>query len=192
MATPISAAFSEGASFTPSPVMATKCRWRCSALTIRSFCSGDTRAYTRTFSTTSSKASEDIASNSRPLTTRSPGLSSPISLATAAAVAGWSPVIITVCMPAAWHSAMASLTSGLAGSFSPTRPANTSSRSSSSAVNRSGSVERMRYPKAMTRMPSAAMACASRWTASTEFAVARDSSRDSVAPFVTARYPPDT
>jgi len=49
MATPMSACFSAGASLTPSPVMATNSlrSWR--AMTILSFCSGDTRAYTRIY-----------------------------------------------------------------------------------------------------------------------------------------------
>ena len=46
MAMPISAALIAGASFTPSPVIATTWPRRCSALTMRSLCSGETRAYT--------------------------------------------------------------------------------------------------------------------------------------------------
>ena len=41
---PISAVLSEGASLTPSPVMATTLPSFCHALTIRTLCSGDTRA----------------------------------------------------------------------------------------------------------------------------------------------------
>ena len=44
IATPMSAVFSAGASFTPSPVMATMAPPACSALTMRSLCSGLTRA----------------------------------------------------------------------------------------------------------------------------------------------------
>ena len=44
MATPISARLNAGASFTPSPVMATYCPLSWSAFTIFSFCSGATRA----------------------------------------------------------------------------------------------------------------------------------------------------
>ena len=44
MATPMSAVFSAGASFTPSPVIATVMPSRCRASTIRSLCSGLTRA----------------------------------------------------------------------------------------------------------------------------------------------------
>ena len=44
MATPMSARLSAGASFTPSPVMATTSPQLCHALTMRTLCSGDTRA----------------------------------------------------------------------------------------------------------------------------------------------------
>ena len=44
IATPMSAVFSAGASLTPSPVIATIAPPRCSAFTIRSLCSGLTRA----------------------------------------------------------------------------------------------------------------------------------------------------
>ena len=44
IATPMSAAFSAGASFTPSPVIATISPLALSARTIRSLCSGATRA----------------------------------------------------------------------------------------------------------------------------------------------------
>ena len=44
MATPMSAAFNAGASFTPSPVIATTAPVRFSARTICSLCSGLTRA----------------------------------------------------------------------------------------------------------------------------------------------------
>ena len=44
MAQPMSAAFRAGASFTPSPVMATTIPFFCHALTMRILCSGDTRA----------------------------------------------------------------------------------------------------------------------------------------------------
>ncbi len=44
IATPISAAFSAGASLTPSPVIATISPSACNASTMRSLCAGDTRA----------------------------------------------------------------------------------------------------------------------------------------------------
>ncbi|PPA80129.1 MAG: hypothetical protein C00003105_00234 [ANME-2 cluster archaeon HR1] len=52
IAIPISAAFNAGASLTPSPVTATTCPCFCSALVILNLCSGETRAYTDTSSTT--------------------------------------------------------------------------------------------------------------------------------------------
>ena len=53
MAMPMSAFLRAGASFTPSPVMATNWWRACKALTMRSFWAGSTRAYTRTRSTSS-------------------------------------------------------------------------------------------------------------------------------------------
>ena len=44
--TPMSACFSAGASFTPSPVIATIWPCDCQACTMRTLCSGATRAYT--------------------------------------------------------------------------------------------------------------------------------------------------
>ncbi len=44
MATPMSATLSAGASFTPSPVMATMCPMLLSTTAMRILCSGDTRA----------------------------------------------------------------------------------------------------------------------------------------------------
>ena len=43
-AVPQSACFSAGASFTPSPVIATRCPRLCSAFTMAYLCSGNTRA----------------------------------------------------------------------------------------------------------------------------------------------------
>ena len=48
IAIPMSADFKAGASLTPSPVIATTEPWLCSAFTIRSLCSGFTRANTDT------------------------------------------------------------------------------------------------------------------------------------------------
>ncbi len=69
MAMPISARFSAGASFTPSPVMATYCPAACSALTIRSFCSGATRAYTLISGTLLLKTRSGISARSAPVST---------------------------------------------------------------------------------------------------------------------------
>ncbi len=58
-------------------------------------------------STSRSSCSSLISSSSAPVTTRPPLLSKPSSRATAWAVSGWSPVIITGRMPASAHTAMA-------------------------------------------------------------------------------------
>ena len=87
MATPISANLSAGASFTPSPVIATiapSCR---RAFTTRSLCSGLTRAYTDTSRTVRRNASSDIFSISLPATTRL-SVEIPSSVAMTAAVIG--------------------------------------------------------------------------------------------------------
>ena len=95
MATPILAVFSAGASLMPSPVMATIWPLRCSAPTMRSLCSGSTRANTRTSSTMASSCSSLMLRSSAPVTSREPGSKISSSRAIASAVAGWSPVIMT-------------------------------------------------------------------------------------------------
>ena len=61
MAMPMWAALRAGASLTPSPVMATTSRLALSAFTIRSFCSGTTRAKTSTPPMRAARSSSDIA-----------------------------------------------------------------------------------------------------------------------------------
>ena len=73
MATPMSAALRAGASFTPSPVMATICPSCLRARTMRSLWKGDTRANTLARPMASSRAASSIPSSSEPVTTRSPG-----------------------------------------------------------------------------------------------------------------------
>jgi len=87
MAMPMSALRSDGASFTPSPVIATVCPPACSAVTMRSLCAGDTRANTSTPSICPASAASSIASSSRPLSTF-PFFKMPSSRATASAVSG--------------------------------------------------------------------------------------------------------
>ena len=86
IATPICAAFSEGASFTPSPVIATTASPALNAVTMRSFCSGWMRAKIVVVLTASAKAASVMVARSGPVITRSP--SSPASAAMARAVAG--------------------------------------------------------------------------------------------------------
>ena len=100
MAQPMSAAFRAGASFTPSPVMATTWPRFCKALTMRVLCSGATRAKTDVRSAARSSSSWLIRSSSAPVRILSPGRLRSRARATAAAVALWSPVIITGRTPA--------------------------------------------------------------------------------------------
>ena len=86
MAQPISAALRAGASFTPSPVMATTapCRWK--ALTIRTLCSGETRANTAYSQICRSSSSWSIPSSCVPVMALSCSPNIPKSLAMAFAV----------------------------------------------------------------------------------------------------------
>ena len=129
MAMPILAVLSAGASLMPSPVMATMWPLRCSALTMLSLCSGSTRANTRTCSTMASSPASPIVRRSMPVTVRMPGSKISSSRAIASAVAGWSPVIITVRMCARLATATATLASARGGSIMPTRPSSTRSSS---------------------------------------------------------------
>ena len=127
MAQPMSAAFRAGASLTPSPVMAATMPRLCQARTMRSLCSGDTRAYTENRSTSCSSSSWGMKSKSSPVRAVSPGRNMSSSRAMATAVILWSPVIITGRMPARWHRCTASRTSSRGGSIIPTRPEKVSS-----------------------------------------------------------------
>ena len=129
MATPTSACLSDGASLTPSPVIAVTCPRPCSDFTMRSLCSGDTRANTPMPSTRSVSWSSLHSSSVAPVTV-SPRM--PSSPAIAVAVVGWSPVIIFTAMPAPWARAMASPASARGGSARPMSP--TSSRSLTSST----------------------------------------------------------
>ena len=116
MATPMSAFLRAGASFTPSPVMATMllCCWR--EWTRRILSSGATRATTPISGSCSASSSSVRAANSAPVRARPP---MPSSVPIAAAVTAWSPVIIRTSMPALWHLAMAALASARGGSTMP-------------------------------------------------------------------------
>ena len=117
IATPISACFSDAASLTPSPVIATTSPEDCRALTTLTLCSGETRAHTPISRICTARSSSSIASSSAPVTTR-PVM--PSSSAIAPAVDAWSPVIILTPMPATPHCAIAAIASGRAGSRMPT------------------------------------------------------------------------
>ena len=123
MAMPMSADLRAGASLTPSPVMATTAPPACRASTMRSLCTGATRANTAVVRTATARAGSSIASSAWPVSTGAPAAWMPRSTAMRAAVRGWSPVIITMRMPARWASAIAGRTSVRGGSMMPTEPA---------------------------------------------------------------------
>jgi len=133
IAIPMSADFSAGASLTPSPVIATTWRSAWRASTIRSLCAGATRANTEVSRTAAANSSSVSPSNSVPVRAVAPVPTIPRSVAMRSAVAGWSPVIITVRIPARWASAIASATSSRGGSMIPTTPRCTRSRSALSS-----------------------------------------------------------
>jgi hypothetical protein len=118
IAIPMSALFSAGASFTPSPVMATI--WpRCLSMsTKRTLSSGVTRAITPIPSIAFSASSSLMDPNSAPVITLP---SMPSWRAIADAVTAWSPVIIRTLIPAALAVAMDALAVGRGGSTIPTR-----------------------------------------------------------------------
>jgi len=122
MAIPMSAFLRAGASFTPSPVMATMWPLVLRALRILTLWRGLTRAKIRTFSTRRRSSSSVMCSSSWPVSTSSPRRKSPICFPMALAVRAWSPVIIITSMWAEWQRLMASLTSGRAGSIMAARP----------------------------------------------------------------------
>ncbi len=134
IATPMSAAFSAGASLTPSPVIATIRPSCCRASTMRSLCSGATRANTETSATATRSATSSSRSSSAPLNARAPSpmmprsaaiplsLMMPRSAAMRDAVKGWSPVIMITRTPARRASAIAVRASSRGGSMIPTMP----------------------------------------------------------------------
>ena len=128
IATPMSARFRAGASLTPSPVMATTSPCSCSASTIRSLCSGLTRGRTRRPPARRAPGRPRPSPRApAPATARAPPATMPSSTAIAAAVAGWSPVIMIVRIPASRASRTARCASGRGGSIIPTTPSQTSS-----------------------------------------------------------------
>ena len=124
MAQPMSALLSAGASLTPSPVMATISPCDCSARTMRTLCSGVTRANTRQRFTCRASSASSARSSCGPDSTGSSSRQIPTRTATDFAVTAWSPVIMTGVMPACRHCATASADSGRGGSERPTKPRN--------------------------------------------------------------------
>ncbi len=115
-ATPIFACFKAGASFIPSPVMATISPFLCQAKTILDLCFGSTLAYIFIFSKIWSNSSSDSLSNSLPSKIFSSSAFRPNLFATALAVNLLSPVIIIGFIPASKQIRKASLALSLTGS----------------------------------------------------------------------------
>ncbi len=156
-ATPMLAARSAGASFTPSPVIATisPCAW--SMRTIRSLCSGSMRAKTVVWWSVFPISSSVAFSMSEPCITISPSFQIPDSSAIVRAVSGLSPVIMITRAPAFCAIDIDSFTSSRNGSCRIMKPQKISpsvnfiryaSLSFSNVV-----IATSRYPTAMTRYP---------------------------------------
>ena len=156
MAMPTSACLSDGASLTPSPVIATTAPPDCNARTTRSLCSGLARANTSAWAASTGKSASSTASRSRPSTTTGSS-ARPSCRAMAAAVAAWSPVIIFTATPALRQSATAAIASARGGSMKPTRPRN-SSPAMSSCCRRPPARSTRRMAKPSTRSPREAAA----------------------------------
>ena len=122
IATPMSAVLSAGASFTPSPVIATIAPPRCSASTIRSLCSGIHARVHRHLARPFARARRRPVARAPRRSRRGRRVAMPSSRAMTAAVRGWSPVIMIGRMPAPFARATASVASARGGSIMPIRP----------------------------------------------------------------------
>ncbi len=140
IATPMFARLRAGASFTPSPVIATTWSRAFRASTIRVLCWGETRQHTWSLSARAASSSSLIFSISGPVSTRPPGVRTPISRAIASAVSLWSPVTMTLFSPAPLRDLHGLTTSGRAGSIMPSRPTKVRSFSIVSGVQVSGTL----------------------------------------------------
>ena len=125
IAIPTSAAFKDGASLTPSPVIATVLPRDFNASTIRTLCSGETLAKTRMDSTRFTKSLLSDSSISAPVMHWLLSVAIPKSFAMAKAVSTWSPVIMTVSTWAPLKLSTAPRASALGGSIMPTSPTKT-------------------------------------------------------------------
>ena len=128
--TPTFASLIAGASFTPSPVIATTLPVFCSAFTSCNLLSGLTLAKTEYLFAYFTNSFSLKLFNSDALMPSLLLVQIPISLATESAVGKLSPVTIIGLILASKHVLIASLTLGLTGSFKPTKPTSTKSFSS--------------------------------------------------------------
>ncbi len=134
MATPMSARRRAGASFTPSPVIATTWPSARSDSAMRSLVSGELRAITasRWSARRASRAGSVRASTCVPVATPCSGSTGmPTCRAMAAAVRPLSPVTTSTRTPAWRHRSTAAAAEARGGSTSPTTPTRRSSRSAS-------------------------------------------------------------
>ena len=129
MAIPMSAFLSAGASFTPSPVIATMSSSDLSVSTSRTLSSGVTRAITPISSIWAGASSSLMAAHSAPVIARP---SMPSFPAIAAAVTAWSPVIMRTWIPADFALAIAAFACGRGGSTIPTSASSVSPSTSGS------------------------------------------------------------
>ena len=146
IAIPTSADFNDGASFTPSPVIAAISPFFLHAATMRTLCSGDTCANTLVPAIRRASSASSIPSSSSPCIHWEGSCAIPISRAMANAVSTRSPVIMIVFTPALANSATAGATSGRTGSAIPANPKKVSPFSSSPMAS-------SRNPRARTRSP---------------------------------------
>ncbi len=119
---PTSAILIAAASLVPSPAMATTWPARCSAWTIRTFCSGDTRANTVLSAIRCTCRPSGSRLSSAPVSTR-PACGMPTWRAIATAVAGWSPVTMVTRTPASHSSRTVRLAAGRGVSVIAMNPA---------------------------------------------------------------------
>ena len=170
MATPTSARLRAGASFTPSPVMATTWPSSCRALTRRSLCSGLARANTSTSMATRRRAASSIMATSAPVMA---GLPTPMPswAPMARAVSTWSPVIILTRMPAWWHSPTARMASSRGGSMMPTSASSVKPDSMSASARLPLAGAARLQASASRRRPCAAVSVAMRRQKSTSIAL---------------------
>jgi hypothetical protein len=152
IATPIEAARRAGASLTPSPVTATTSSSACRIRTMRSLSCGETRAATPLLRSRAASTWSSMSSISAPVTGSMP-VPSPRRDAMDAAVAGWSPVIMTTVIPARRQSATASATPARGGSSIASRPRKVSPVGGGSGRWTGSAGSSTRIAVARTRMP---------------------------------------
>ena len=172
MAMPMSACWSAGPSFTPSPVMATTWPRACRDRAIRSLSSGETRATTVPSRSSKAPRTSSSSGSSLPSMTWAPATQRPVWSAIARAVAGWSPVTMATLIPAPRHASRAAWVAGRGGSWRASTARRVRSRSASSAslgidseAGREATAS-SRSPREVKRSSSARSRSAATWASS--------------------------